>query len=36
LHAIDVQSAMEMIDFVLQDSGIPSGRFNRARFSSFV
>jgi hypothetical protein len=36
VHAIEVESALQVIDFVLENSSVPSGSLNRATFSTFV
>ena len=35
-HAVDVERAMQVIDFVLQDAGVPSIRLNAHRVALFV
>jgi hypothetical protein len=36
LHAVDVKFAVQMVDFVLQDSGVPSFGFDVLRIAMFV
>jgi hypothetical protein len=36
LHAIDVEGAVEMIDFVLEDAGVPAGGLDELWFGAFV
>jgi hypothetical protein len=35
-HAIDVEGALEMIDFVLEDAGVPAGGLDELRFGALV
>ena len=36
LHAIDVESAVEMVNFVLEDAGVPAGGLDELSLSVFV
>ena len=36
VHAVDVQRAVEVIDLVLQDSRVPSGRFDLLGLSAVI
>ena len=32
-HSVNVEAALQVIDFVLQDTGVPTGRMDDLRFS---
>ena len=36
VHAVDVESAVEVIDFVLEDAGVPAGGLDHAGTSAFI